>query len=241
MNRHAISAVCLNFLSFSFLSTFHYSHRVNDNVRGRGRQLSLSPLFVLYISWSFPFPWLYFYLMNGERTILVHVCCGPCATSSIERLLEEGWSPILFFSDSNIWPEEEFEKRYENLLIVAKRYSLPVVKDHYEHNEWLEWVKGLENEKEHGKRCSRCFRFNLLRTEKKAKEMGIHHFCTTLTVSRFKKSAVIFHEGEDLEGFEAIDFKKKDGFARSCAISKEMGLYRQTWCGCEFSKRESEE
>ncbi|MBS7378375.1 MAG: epoxyqueuosine reductase QueH, partial [Sphaerochaetaceae bacterium] len=69
--------------------------------------------------------------MNGERTILVHVCCGPCATSSIERLLEEGWSPILFFSDSNIWPEEEFEKRYENLLIVAKRYSLPVVKDHY--------------------------------------------------------------------------------------------------------------
>ena len=63
------------------------------------------------------------------------------------------------------------------------------------------------------------------------------HFCTTLTVSRFKKSSVIFAQGADLEGFEAIDFKKKDGFARSCELSKEMGLYRQSWCGCEFSMR----
>lgn len=174
--------------------------------------------------------------MTEEKKILVHVCCGPCATSSVERLLEEGWSPVLFFSDSNIYPEEEFEKRYENLLIVAENYSLPVIKDHYDHEAWREWVKGLEEEKEHGARCLRCFRFNLLRTMEKAKEMGIPHFCTTLTVSRFKKSASIFKEGEDLEGFEAIDFKKKDGFSRSCQLAKEMNLYRQSWCGCEFSK-----
>ncbi|MBQ0070947.1 MAG: epoxyqueuosine reductase QueH [Spirochaetales bacterium] len=170
-----------------------------------------------------------------ERHILVHVCCGPCATSSILRLLEEGWTPVLFFSDSNIYPYEEFEKRYENLLIVAEKHHLEVLKDSWDHEEWLEWVKGLEGEKEGGARCTRCFRFNLLRASRKAQELGIEHFCTTLTVSRFKNSARIFSQGEDLPGFEKIDFKKKDGFAKSCQAAKELGLYRQHYCGCEFS------
>lgn len=172
----------------------------------------------------------------GKR-ILVHVCCGPCATSSIERLLEEGYEPVLFFSNSNIFPHEEFLKRYENLLIVAQHYNLEVIIDSWDHDQWLEWIKGLENEPEHGARCSRCFRFNLLRTEKKAKELSIPLFCTTLTVSRFKKSATIFAMGEDLEGFEPIDFKKKDGFTKSVKLAKEMNLYRQEYCGCEFSWR----
>ena len=173
-----------------------------------------------------------------DKSILVHVCCGPCATSSVERLLEEGWRPVLFFSDSNIYPEEEFEKRYGSFLTVAEHYSLPYIKDTYDHHAWLEWIKGFEEEKEHGARCTLCFRFNLLRTCQKAKELGIKRFCTTLTVSRFKNSATIFSQGEDLEGFFPMDFKKKDGFAKSCALSKEMGLYRQSWCGCEFSMRE---
>ena len=172
-----------------------------------------------------------------EKRILVHVCCGPCATSSIERLIEDGYAPVLFFSNSNIFPYSEFQKRYENLVIVAQRHSLEVILDSYDHQEWLDWVKGLENEKEHGLRCSRCFRFNLLRAEKKAKELSIESFCTTLTVSRFKKSATIFSEGEDLEGFEKIDFKKRDGFTRSVILAKELGLYRQGYCGCEFSMR----
>lgn len=172
----------------------------------------------------------------GKR-ILVHVCCGPCATSSIERLIEEGFSPVLFFSDSNIYPYEEFWKRYENLLIVARHYNLETILDSYDHDKWLEWVKGLECEPEHGKRCVRCFRFNLLRTEAKAKELGITNFCTTLTVSRFKKSALIFKEGLDLDGFLQIDFKKKDGFSKSVKLAKELELYRQEYCGCEFSRR----
>ena len=127
-------------------------------------------------------------------------------------------------------------KSLRNLLKVAAFYNLPVIKDEYDHQSWREWIKGFEEEPEHGKRCSRCFRYNLLRASKKAEELGISSFCTTLTVSRFKNSKTIFHEGEDLEGFEAIDFKKKDGFASSCRLSKEMGLYRQSYCGCEFSK-----
>lgn len=172
----------------------------------------------------------------GNR-ILLHVCCGPCSTASIERLLQDGWEPVLFYSDSNIWPEEEFEKRYDNLLIVARHYNLEVIKDQWDHDAWRCAVKGHEQDPEHGDRCSLCFRFNLLRAAEKAKELGIDHFCTTLTVSRFKKSATIFTEGEDLEGFEPIDFKKKNGFARSVVLAKELNLYRQSYCGCEFSRR----
>lgn len=174
----------------------------------------------------------------GNR-ILLHVCCGPCSTSSIERLLSDGWEPVIFYSDSNIWPYEEYRKRFENLLIVAKHYNLEVIEDEWCHDEWRSCVKGHEMDREHGERCSLCFRFNLERAARKAKELGIEHFCTSLTVSRFKNSATIFSQGCDLEGFESIDFKKKNGFQRSIEIAKELGLYRQGYCGCEFSLRDS--
>lgn len=165
----------------------------------------------------------------------MHVCCGPCSTASIERLLNEGYDPVLFFSDSNIYPEAEFEKRYKNLLKVAGFYNLEVIKEAWNHADWLQWIKGYEAEPEHGKRCTLCFRYNLLRTADKAKSLGIKYFTTTLTVSRFKNSKVIFSQGEDLDGFVSIDFKKKDGFNRSIELSKELDLYRQQYCGCEFS------
>ena len=172
------------------------------------------------------------------KKILLHVCCGPCSTSSIERLIAEDYEPVLFFSDSNIFPEEEFMKRYSNLLIVAEYYGLQVILDDWDHGKWLDAVRGHESDKEHGERCSLCFRFNLERTAEKAAELGIDEFATTLTVSRFKNSAKIFHEGENLPGFQKIDFKKKDGFSRSIVLSKELGLYRQDYCGCEFSLRD---
>ena len=169
---------------------------------------------------------------------MLHVCCGPCSTSSVERLLAEGYEPVLFFSDSNIFPYSEFMKRYENLLIVAEHYHLQVILDSWDHDEWREAVKGHESDPEHGGRCSICFRFNLSRAARKAAELGIDEFTTTLTVSRFKKSSTIFEEGDKLPGFVEFDFKKKDGFNRSIILSKELGLYRQQWCGCEFSKGE---
>lgn len=172
-----------------------------------------------------------------ERKILLHCCCGPCSTSSIMRLLEEGWSPILFFSNSNIYPEKEYFLRYDNLLKVAEKYNLRVIIDSYDHEEWREWVKGLETENEGGERCKKCFAFNLKRAYNKAQEEGIEHFTTTLTVSKFKNSALIFSVGENFPGFEKIDFKKKGGFEKSSKLSKELGLYRQQYCGCEFSMR----
>ena len=173
-----------------------------------------------------------------EKRILLHVCCGPCSTASIERLIEDGYRPVLFFSDSNIWPEEEFRKRYSTILEVASHYGLETLIDEYDHDAWREWVKGHENDKEHGERCLLCFRFNLLRSAMKAEELGIDEFCTTLTVSRFKKSESVFSQGRDLRGFVEYDFKKKGGFSRSVRLAKELGLYRQDYCGCEFSLRD---
>lgn len=114
----------------------------------------------------------------------------------------------------------------------------------YDHDAWLEAVsevEGFENMGEDSPRCSKCFDFNLKAAYEKARQLGIDSFTTTLTVSRFKSSLHVFEVGRQYNGFEAIDFKKKDGFARSCAMAKELGLYRQSYCGCEFSKKEHEE
>lgn len=170
-----------------------------------------------------------------ETPILVHACCGPCSTASIERLLSEGWKPTLYFANSNIYPEQEADKRFGELLKVAAKYHLDVIREAWDHSAWLAAISGYEQEPEHGKRCTLCFRYNLAQASAKAKELGFTHFTTTLTVSRFKNSKTIFSVGETFEGFESIDFKKKDGFNRSIVLSKEMDLYRQQYCGCEFS------
>ena len=172
-----------------------------------------------------------------DRRLLLHCCCGPCSTASIECLLEEGITPVLFFSNSNIHPSSEFDKRYGELLKVARHYGLEVIREEQDHDAWRNAVKGHEDDREGGERCSLCFRYNLLRAAAKARELGIPSFATTLTVSRFKNSARIFAQGEDLDGFEPIDFKKRDGFNRSLRLSKGLDLYRQDYCGCEFSMR----
>ncbi len=173
-----------------------------------------------------------------SKPILLHVCCGPCSTSSILRLIEEGWAPVLYFSNSNIYPSEEADKRYDELLKVAEQEQLPVIREAYYHQRWLSFIQGLEAEAEGGTRCSRCFAYNLGQAAQKAKELAIKHFTTTLSVSRFKSSKQIFAVGEAFEGFEAIDFKKKGGFEKSTRLAKEMNLYRQHYCGCEFSLRQ---
>lgn len=170
-------------------------------------------------------------------TILLHVCCGPCSTASIERLIAEGWQLVLYFPNSNVYPESEHTVRYEQLLKVASLHGLPVIKGEYDHDRWLAFISGLEAEEEGGARCSRCFAYNLQEAHDKAVELGIEHFTTTLSVSRFKRSAQIFAAGEPFGGFEPIDFKKKGGFEQSTRLAKEMGLYRQHYCGCEFSMR----
>lgn len=158
------------------------------------------------------------------------------------ELKARGHSAAMFFSNSNISPSEEFEKRAENAAILAKAEGVELYIDPPDHDDWLEKVaKGYENEPEKGARCLRCFIYNLERTARFASEHGFDAFTTSLTVSPHKVSSAIFSCGKEVqtEGcpFLEIDFKKKNGFLKSLARAAELGLYRQSWCGCEFSRR----
>ena len=169
------------------------------------------------------------------RKILLHCCCAPCSTTSIERLLADGYSIVLFYSNSNIFPEEEFDKRLSYMQKLAEIYHLELIADEYDHAAWSTAIKGLENEPEKGRRCAACFAYNLARAEAKARELGIDEFTTTLTVSPHKISEMIFNAAKDMQGYVPYNFKKQEGFKRSLELSEKYGLYRQNYCGCEYS------
>lgn len=171
--------------------------------------------------------------------LLLHTCCAPCASGCIERLFAEEREFTLYFSNSNIGSREEFEKRLDAVNKLVSAFHLKLLVDDYDHEQWLDHVSGVENYAtlpERGMRCSVCFDFSLGRTARKAAELGMN-FATTLTVSPHKKSALIFDIGGRHDHFEAYDFKKRDGFKRSLTLSQELELYRQNFCGCEFSIR----
>ncbi|MCK5801904.1 MAG: epoxyqueuosine reductase QueH [Lentisphaeria bacterium] len=169
--------------------------------------------------------------------LLLHVCCGPCATSSVERLQEEG-RVTLFYSNSNIWPSEEYEKRLVEVRRLGEMTDCDLVVDTYDHEAWLDRIRGLEGEPEKGARCLRCFEFSLARAVQHACANGFDGLATTLTVSPHKRSADLFRIGQALwDRFLAIDFKKQNGFARSLELCRQYGMYRQSYCGCEFSMR----
>ncbi|MFZ5806231.1 MAG: epoxyqueuosine reductase QueH [Verrucomicrobiota bacterium] len=175
--------------------------------------------------------------MGADRKILLHACCAPCACASVERLLQEGYKVTLFFSNSNIAPEEEYYKRLHDAKKWADILGIPFEEDEYNHQDWLEHIKGLEDEKETGKRCLKCFAYRLAKTAQKADKIGFSLFSTTLTLSPFKSSKAIFEIGKAFVKYLAMDFKKKDGFKRSLELSEQYQLYRQNYCGCEFSLR----
>lgn len=167
--------------------------------------------------------------------ILLHICCAPCGGGCVERLLAEGRGVRLYYSNSNICDRAEFDRRLESVRSLAQIYRLELEVDPYDHAAWLAAVAGLESEPERGRRCPPCFGFSLARTAQRAAELGIK-FTTTLTVSPCKSSAMIFTAAAGFAHFEAWDFKKRDGYRRSCEIARQHNFYRQRFCGCEFSR-----
>jgi len=174
-----------------------------------------------------------------RKRILLHVCCAPCATHAVERLRDEH-DVTLFFSNSNIHPRDEYEKRLAQARKLAERTDCPLVEDTYAHEDWLAFVAGLEAEPEKGQRCLKCFEYNLARAAEFAHRNGFDGFTTTLTISPHKSSTDLFRIGAALGDFLAVDFKKRDGFRRSIELSRQYDLYRQGYCGCEFSRRTTE-
>jgi predicted adenine nucleotide alpha hydrolase (AANH) superfamily ATPase len=182
---------------------------------------------------------------SDKPGILLHICCGPDSTAVYERL-NSRYEVIGYFHNPNIYPEKEYLRRRENALKAGRELGFKVIVPEYNPEEWLKAVRGLEKEPEGGKRCDVCFRHNLEATAKKALELGLSFFTTTLTISPHKSSDTIFKVGRGLAEeygvmFLEADFKKKDGFKRSVELSKEMGLYRQKYCGCEYSMKQTGE
>ena len=173
--------------------------------------------------------------------VLLHTCCAPCTTHCIEVLRKLEHEPTLFYSNANIYPPEEHEKRLQEVVKLAEICDVPLLIDNTDHNDWIEKAaKGFEQEPEKGARCERCFGFSLQRTYNRMIEEGLDAFTTTLTVSPHKISQIIASVGKGIseECYLDINFKKQDGFKRSLELSDEYKLYRQSYCGCEFSMRD---
>jgi len=178
---------------------------------------------------------------NGERPkLLLHACCAPCASACIERL-KEFFDIIVYFCNPNMDTEKEYELRAEELKRLCVYFGVECVVEDYDKNAFYNAVQGFEKEREGGSRCAICFDLRLNKTAEKTKELGAEYFATTLTLSPLKNAKLLNEIGlkkADEFGVKYLvsDFKKKNGYIRSIELSKELSLYRQNYCGCEFSK-----
>jgi len=181
--------------------------------------------------------------------LLLHSCCAPCSIPALERL-SESFELTVFYYNPNILSQNEFEKRLSELRRLIKSTSARLVVPEYDHDEFLETVRGFENEPEGGGRCRRCFELRFRRAAEAAKAEGFDYVTSTITTGPRKDATVVNAVGENAVAVAAAtaaqsmtlkwlpaDFKKRGGYQRSVLRSKELGVYRQDFCGCEFSRR----
>lgn len=183
----------------------------------------------------------------GETTILLHTCCAPCSSAIIEALIRNGITPVIYYCNPNIYPREEYEIRKNECTRYAESLGLEIVDADYDHENWLEAVRGLENEPERGGRCLKCFKLRLLRTAEYARQRGIKVITTTLASSRWKSLDQINEAGlracsqmNDEVIWWDRNWRKGGLQERRLQIIKEYGFYNQLYCGCEFSMRKED-
>lgn len=179
-------------------------------------------------------------LGDKRPRLLLHSCCGPCSSYVIEYL-SRYFDVTVYYYNPNIFPREEYEKRLaEQIRLIERLGGAVLTESDYDPERFYATAAGLESAPEGGARCTECFRLRLEATAERAALGGFDYFCTTLTVSPHKDAARINAISEELAaryGVPALpaDFKKREGYKRSIELSKQFGLYRQDYCGCEFS------
>ena len=171
--------------------------------------------------------------------LLLHSCCGPCSSYVLEYLTQHFEVTLLYYNP-NVQPEAEYEKRLFYQREVLKRLPAQLMECAYDGAAFDEIAAGYEAEPEGGERCTRCFLLRLEETARRAAAGGFDWYCTTLTVSPHKDAERINRIGAELGARWGVrwlpsDFKKRDGYLRSIRLAQEYGLYRQDWCGCEYS------
>ena len=193
----------------------------------------------------------------GEKTVLLHTCCAPCSSAIIEALMQNGITPVIYYCNPNIYPQEEYEIRKNECTRYAQSLGLEIVDADYDHENWLEAVKGMENEPERGGRCLKCFKLRLLRTAQYASERGIKVITTTLASSRWKsldqineagrwacQQPILVRRSSAAPHDEIIwwdqNWRKGGLQERRLQIIKEYDFYNQLYCGCEFSIRKED-
>ena len=183
--------------------------------------------------------------MQGKPKLLLHACCGVCSSSVIEKLYPFFEITILYYNP-NIYPKEEYIKRLntQKEIIDKMNINIKLLEIGYLNEEFENIAKGLEDEKEGGTRCTKCFYLRLEKTAKIAKNLNYDYFTTTLSVSPYKDSQRLNKIGEVLEKEYNVkylysDFKKKEGYKRSNELAKIYNLYRQHYCGCKYSLKEA--
>ncbi len=181
--------------------------------------------------------------LENTPKVLLHACCAPCSSYVLEYLAKH-FVIDLFYYNPNTYPKEEYEKRGHELekLITLMEFQNPVgmIQAVYEPEKFYKAAFGKESEREGGSRCAECFRLRLEETAKQAKALGYDYFATTLTVSPHKNAQLINQIGLELEREYGVkylisDFKKREGYKRSIELSRQYDIYRQEYCGCEFS------
>lgn len=184
---------------------------------------------------------------NVAPTLLLHSCCAPCSSYVLEYLSQYFDITILYYNP-NISPSEEFFKRVNEMKRLIKEMPLcreiKFIEGKYDTERFFEMSKGLEHLEEGGERCFKCYRLRLEETAKAAQKDGFDFFTTTLSISPHKNAQVLNVIGKELSEKYGVnylfsDFKKKNGYKRSCELSQIYNLYRQNYCGCIYSKAQA--
>ena len=181
----------------------------------------------------------------GETTVLLHTCCAPCSSAIIEAMMNNGITPVIYYCNPNIYPQEEYEIRKNECTRYAQSLGLEIVDADYDHENWLETMKGLEGEPERGGRCLNCFKLRLQRTAEYAQQRGIKVITTTLASSRWKSLDQINEAGQWACLNKNViwwdqNWRKNGLQERRNQILKEFDFYNQLYCGCEFSMRKED-
>jgi predicted adenine nucleotide alpha hydrolase (AANH) superfamily ATPase len=183
-------------------------------------------------------------MRQGDRVarprLALHVCCGPCATVSLERLGQR-FEIVGFWYNPNLHPADEYQRRLEAARLVFRHFGVGLVEGAADLARWREAVQGLEQEPEGGRRCEVCFRLRLQETVAWARQAGCQYVTTTLTVGPHKPVEKIHAVGEALAAAAGLRWlpetlRKAGGFQRAMELSRQLGLYRQNYCGCVFSQ-----
>ena len=183
-------------------------------------------------------------ITRKKPTLLLHSCCGPCS-SYVLKFLHDFFDITILYYNPNIYPIEEYKLRLETQKEIVRKlgYNIKIIEDVYDHESYLDNIKGQENCLEKGKRCYLCYEQRLKRTAFLSQNK-FDYFTTTISISPYKVSSYLNEIGKNLESIYNVkylysDFKLNDGYKESIRLSKLYGLYRQEYCGCEFSKNKN--